>query len=88
MSCAKWGKGLSVRMEKKGEIMSKTSVSYLENNEAVALSVIEITSIPNLSIIDNNAEEAEIVKNYKKDMGNLLAEIYQNYKVQSSMSAL
>ena len=53
-------------MEKKGEIMSKTSVSYLENNEAVALSVIEITSIPNLSIIDNNAEEAEIVKNYKK----------------------
>lgn len=66
--------------------MSKTSVSYLENNEAVALSVIEITSIPNLSIIDNNAEEAEIVKNYKKDMGNLLAEIYQNYKVQSSMS--
>lgn len=56
-------------MEKKGEIMSKTSVSYLENNEAVALSVIEITSIPNLSIIDNNAEEAEIVKNYKKDMG-------------------
>lgn len=73
-------------MEKKGEIMSKTSVSYLENNEAVALSVIEITSIPNLSIIDNNAEEAEIVKNYKKDMGNLLAEIYQNYKVQSSMS--
>ena len=71
MSCAKWGKGLSVRMEKKGKIMSKTSVSYLENNEAVALSVIEITSIPNLSIIDNNAEEAEIVKNYKKDMGNL-----------------
>ena len=58
-------------MEKKGEIMSKTSVSYLENNEAVALSVIEITSIPNLSIIDNNAEEAEIVKNYKKDMGNI-----------------
>ena len=55
-------------MEKKGKIMSKTSVSYLENNEAVALSVIEITSIPNLSIIDNNAEEAEIVKNYKKDM--------------------
>ena len=43
-------------MEKKGKIMSKTSVSYLENNEAVALSVIEITSIPNLSIIDNNAE--------------------------------
>lgn len=53
-------------MEKKGEIMSKTSVSYLENNEAVALSVIEITSIPNLSIIDNNAEEAEIVKIIKR----------------------
>ena len=52
--------------------MSKTSVGYLENNEAVALSVIEITSIPNLSIIDNNAEESEIVKDYKKDMGNLL----------------
>ena len=80
------GKDYPVRMEKKGKIMLvNLPVSYLENNEAVALSVIEITSIPNLSIIDNNAEEAEIVKNYKRS-GKPVAEIYQNYKVQSSMS--
>lgn len=62
------------------------SIEYLADGEAVAMAAVEITSVPDISIIDNNADELAIIENYKKDMSNLLSEIYQNYKVQCSVS--
>lgn len=62
------------------------SIAYLENGEAVALQALEISSVPDISIIDSSADESAVIDGYKKDMGNLLTEIYQNYKVQCSMA--
>lgn len=59
---------------------------YLESGETVALQVIEISSLPDISIIDNNADEPAVIDSYKKDMGNLLSEIYQNYKAQCAVT--
>lgn len=59
------------------------SVVYLANNEMVAMGAIEIISVPDISIIGVGNNQ-EIVYNYKKDMGNLLSQIYQNFKVECS----
>lgn len=63
---------------------NQISVEYLESNEAVALGVIEVTAIPDLSVIDGKKlEEVAVVAEYKRNMCQLLGEIYQYYKEES-----
>ena len=62
------------------------SIEYLADGEAVAMAAVEISSVPDISIIDKNADESAVIDSYKKDMGNLLSEIYQNYTVQCSVA--
>lgn len=65
---------------------NKILIGYLESGEAVALQALEISSVPDISIIDSNADEPAVIDSYKKDMGNLLSEIYQNYKAQCGVT--
>ncbi|MDR0970307.1 MAG: ATP-binding protein [Lentimicrobiaceae bacterium] len=58
------------------------STTLLSTNEIVGMGVIEITSIPDISILTNSAQ---IVTDYKQDMTNLLTSIYQQYKVTSAV---
>ena len=63
---------------------NQISVEYLESNEAVALAAIAVTAIPNISIIDREKQDVEnVVDDYKRDMNQLLNEIYQHYKEES-----
>ena len=54
---------------------NKILIGYLESGEAVALQALEISSVPDISIIDSNADETAVIDGYKRDMGNLLSEI-------------
>lgn len=63
---------------------NKISFETLTNGEGVALGVIEITSIPHISIIDPNAKDDDIVEKYKNEMNGLLTEIHQIYKNASA----
>lgn len=65
---------------------NKILIGYLESGEAVALQALEISSVPDISIIDSNTDETAVIDGYKKDMGNLLSEIYQNYKAQCGVT--
>ena len=57
------------------------TTTLLSNNETVGMGVIEITSIPDISILTSQPENAEqLVTEYKRDMANLLTEIYQQYR--------
>ena len=57
------------------------STTLLNTNETVGMGVIEITSIPDISILTSQSENAEqLVSDYKRDMANLLTEIYQQYR--------
>ncbi len=63
-----------------------TSRLELENGETVALSAIEIATIPDLSIIGadpskNAAAQKDHNVEYKTDFANLLAEVFQGYKL-------
>lgn len=58
-------------------------ISTLELNggEYIALDAMEITSIPKITILkDDFANDADIENEYRKGFGNLLAELFQNYK--------
>jgi hypothetical protein len=62
---------------------NKVSVSYasLENGEKAGLSVIEITTIPHNSILQQrNKNIPNIDTEYKQDMVRMFSEVYQNYK--------
>jgi hypothetical protein len=58
------------------------STVLLSSNETVGLGAIEITSIPDISILTPQPETAaeQVMADYKRDMANLLTEIYQQYK--------
>lgn len=62
---------------------NEISVEYLTNNELVALGAVEITAIPDLSVVDGGLAEDTVIDRYKKDMGKLLSEVFQNYKMKS-----
>lgn len=62
---------------------NEISVEYLANNELVALGAVEITAIPDLAVVDGGMAEDTVIERYKKDMGNLLSEVFQNYKMKS-----
>lgn len=60
------------------------SRTYLSNNEQVGIDVLEITSIPSLSIISDSDNIEMIVRDYQKEISSMLSEIYQYYKIQSA----
>jgi len=63
------------------------STTSLSTNETVGMGVIEITSIPDISILTSQPENAEqIVADYKRDMANLLTEVYQQYRALNAAS--
>lgn len=59
------------------------SFKMLSTNEYVGLSVIKITSVPHISIINNSVTEEYIVNKYKNDFNRLLNEIHQLVKTKS-----
>lgn len=59
---------------------SYISFTKLANGENVALGTIEITSIPHISIIDENLSEEKINTQYKNEIAGFLNEIYQIYR--------
>ena len=68
--------------------MSNISTIKMINGESISLSVIEITSVPHISILtDNEADLPLKIEEYKADMGNFLKEIYQLYKTYSINAA-
>jgi len=57
------------------------SITDLNSGEHIGLSVLEITSIPDISILQtrfSNIEDADL--QYKLDIANLLSELHQSYK--------
>ena len=53
----------------------------LQNGERIGMSVIEITAVPHLSILQKRFSAiSNIDTEYKQDMARLLSEVYQNYK--------
>ena len=57
---------------------NKILIGYLESGEAVALQALEISSVPDISIIDSNADETAVIDGYKKDMGRSIRIIRRN----------
>jgi hypothetical protein len=54
------------------------STTLLSSNESVGLGIIEITSVPSIKILsDKYSDSQEMAVGYKKEMGNLLAQVYQ-----------
>ena len=61
--------------------MSHISIVSLANGERIGISVIEITTVPHVSILQKrSSDSASIECEYKIDMARLLSEVYQNYK--------
>ena len=57
------------------------STTLLSSNESIGLGIIEILSIPSISILSNKYSDSRSMSvEYKEEMGNLLVEIYQYYK--------
>lgn len=57
------------------------SIEELSNGEKIALGAIEITAIPDISIINDNPNiTAEITEKYKIEFCGLINEIHQTYK--------
>lgn len=65
-----------------GDFIMENLISFkpLTTGESVALGVVEITSIPHISIIDSRSKDDDIVERYKNEMNGLLAEVHQIYK--------
>ena len=55
----------------------------IKSKEYVSLSVIEISSIPDISIIDRNISMDECVDKYKQDFVGVLNEAYQLCKYEN-----
>jgi hypothetical protein len=56
------------------------NVESLTNGEKIALGAIEISAIPHVSIIDENAAMSDVVERYQGEMTELLNELYQFFK--------
>lgn len=63
------------------------STESLTNGEKIALNILEVTTIPHISIIDESSNAiAEVTERYKVEMGSLLNEVYQSYKAISTLA--
>lgn len=57
------------------------SIQLLTSGESVALGILEISSIPHVSIIEVRAKDEDaVVEKYKNEMNGLLTEIHQIYR--------
>ncbi len=60
------------------------NTTLLQNGESVGMGILKINSIPSISILTDDvnlvAANERITLEYKKDMANLLTEVYQQYK--------
>lgn len=63
---------------------NQISFEVLTTGEGVALGILEITSVPHISIIDPRAKNDDIVERYKNEMSGLLTEVHQIYKDASA----
>lgn len=63
--------------------MSDISCVKLNNGRSVALGGMEITSIPHIAIIDENARIEEILARYMAGMQQMLSEVHQAYMTMS-----
>ncbi len=60
----------------------KYKITELVNDELAGMGILEITTIPDISILrDSPADATDYVQKYKQDFANLLAEIFQTYQV-------
>lgn len=60
------------------------SLESLTDGEKIALAAIEITSVPHVTVIGDEAKPVEeIVSQYKLEFAGLLNELYQSYKTMS-----
>lgn len=60
------------------------STEKLTSGEVISLASLEVTSVPHISIIDDNPNAAtEVLLRYKNEFNGLLKEIYQTYKTMS-----
>jgi len=58
------------------------STTLLSSNENVGLGIIEIISVPSIKIVSDKYPDSQTMAvGYKKEMGNLLAQVYQHYKM-------
>ena len=58
------------------------STTLLSSNESVGLGIMEITSVPSIKILSDKYPDSQAMAvGYKKEMGNLLAQVYQDYKM-------
>ena len=58
------------------------STTLLSSNESVGLGIIEIVSVPSIKILSDKYPDSQAMAvGYKKEMGNLLAQVYQYYKM-------
>lgn len=66
------------------------SSTLLNSNEFVGLGAIEITSVPDISIlaVDQSVNVDQTILGYKKDMANLLTEIYQQYRALNTATGI
>ena len=59
----------------------------LTNGEQIALGILEVTSIPHISIIDETPNAiTEVTERYKSEIDGLLNEIYHSYKSISTVA--
>ena len=58
------------------------STTLLSNNESVGVGIIEIVSVPSIKILsDKYPDSLTMAVGYKREMGNLLVQVYQHYKM-------
>ncbi|HRS64321.1 MAG TPA: ATP-binding protein [Spirochaetia bacterium] len=63
------------------EYNSVFDTAELNSGESVGCAVIEITAIPDISVLTSRfAKEEDTLNSYKAEIGSLLSELYQNYK--------
>lgn len=63
---------------------SEISTEKLTSGEVISLASLEVTSVPHISIIDDNPNAStEVLLRYKNEFNGLLKETYQTYKTMS-----
>ena len=61
--------------------MSSITTLELNSGEYIALDAIEVTAIPKLSVLkEDYSNDSDVEKEYRAAFGNLMSEIFQNYK--------
>ena len=61
---------------------AKISFAGLGSGEQIGLGILEITSIPDLSILQSKYGNSDhIEERYQNEIASLLVEVYQNYRL-------